>query len=282
MNLTPPGQPAARGIVSVHPPIARVGDSLRLQPGGWQDRKVPDHAQTPPLEPPSDQVATKQQLRAAVHAWMDAVAGEWQRLADATGAAPFSSGRGGSRPGGRRSAPGGPRSSPSAARRRPDPPAPAAGTGPVGQQLPQPAVRHGRRRREAAATLAATLFERRPFEVSLGFVDAAAPELDLYRAAAAAAGCRMLERTMQRSPYVITTRTRGDFARERLSRNRRSQLGRARRRLEREGPAGCASRPSPPRPGGCCPGAVQLRPAGRRPVAPSPWLRRIAGRVPNR
>jgi hypothetical protein len=36
--------------------------------------------------------------------------------------------------------------------------------------------------------------------VSLGFVDAAAPELDLDRAAAAAAGCRMLERTMQRSP----------------------------------------------------------------------------------
>ena len=60
---------------------------------------------------------------------------------------------------------------------------------------------------EAAAALAATLFEPRPFEVSLGFVDGTAPELDLYRAATAAAGYRMLERTMQRSPYVHTSGT---------------------------------------------------------------------------
>jgi hypothetical protein len=45
----------------------------------------------------------------------------------------------------------------------------------------------------------------------------------------------MLERTMQRSLYVSTTGTWDDFVRERLSRNRRSQLGRARHRLEREG-----------------------------------------------
>jgi CelD/BcsL family acetyltransferase involved in cellulose biosynthesis len=69
--------------------IARIADSLRLQPGGWQDRKVPDHAPTPPSEPSSDQVATQQQLRVEAHASLEAVAGEWQRLADATGAAPF-------------------------------------------------------------------------------------------------------------------------------------------------------------------------------------------------
>jgi CelD/BcsL family acetyltransferase involved in cellulose biosynthesis len=40
---------------------------------------------------------------------------------------------------------------------------------------------------------------------------------------------------LERSPYVLTTGTWEAFARERLSRNRRSQLGRARRRLEREG-----------------------------------------------
>jgi CelD/BcsL family acetyltransferase involved in cellulose biosynthesis len=88
---------------------------------------------------------------------------------------------------------------------------------------------------DAAAALATALFERRPFELSLGFVDASAPELALYRAAADAAGYRVLERTLERSPYVTTTGTWEAFARERLSRNRRSQLGRARRRLEREG-----------------------------------------------
>lgn len=88
---------------------------------------------------------------------------------------------------------------------------------------------------DAAAALATALFERRPFELSLGFLDAAAPELELYRAAADVAGYRVLERTLERSPYVDTTGTWEAFARERLSRNRRSQLGRARRRLEREG-----------------------------------------------
>lgn len=88
---------------------------------------------------------------------------------------------------------------------------------------------------EAAAALAATLFRRRPFELSLGFVDGAAPELASYRAAADAAGYTVLERSLERSPYVATTGSWEAFTRERLSRNRRSQLGRARRRLEREG-----------------------------------------------
>lgn len=200
---------------------------------------MPDHTPTPPSEGSSDQVATQQQQhRAEAHASLEAVAGEWQRLADATGAAPFL------RPGwfaawwdafgtGRPEV---------VALRRPD-----------GALVALIALRRRLGRvlsstnwhsplygmlaadQEAAAALAAALFEPRPFEVSLGFVDGAAPELDLYRATAAAAGYRMLERTMQRSPYVDTTGTWDDFARERLSRNRRSQLGRARRRLEREG-----------------------------------------------
>lgn len=199
---------------------------------------MPDRTPTPPSEGSSDQVATRQQLRAEAHASLEAVAGEWQRLADATGAAPFL------RPGwfaawwdafgtGRPEI---------VALRRPD-----------GALVALIALRRRLGRvlsstnwhsplygmlaadQEAAAALAAALFEPRPFEVSLGFVDGAAPELDLYRATAAAAGYRMLERTMQRSPYVDTTGTWDDFARERLSRNRRSQLGRARRRLEHEG-----------------------------------------------
>jgi hypothetical protein len=180
---------------------------LRLQPGGWQDRKVPDHTPMPPSEPSSDQLATQQQLRAEAHASLEAVAGDWQRLADATGAAPFF------RPGwfaawweafgtGRpevvaSAAPTTPWRPGSALRRRlgrGSCPAPtgtarcAACSRPIG----------------GATALTATLFERGPFEMSLGFVDGAAPELDLYRAAA---GHRMLERTMQRSPYVITTGT---------------------------------------------------------------------------
>jgi CelD/BcsL family acetyltransferase involved in cellulose biosynthesis len=211
---------------------------LRLQPGGWQDRTVPDHAPTPPSEPSSDQVATQQQLRAEAHASPEAIAGEWQRLADTTGAAPFL------RPGwfaawwdafgtGRPEI---------VALRRPDGALAAliALRRRLGRVLSSsnwhsPLYGMLAADREAAAALATTLFEPRPFEVSLGFVDGAAPELDLYRAAAAAAGYRMLERTMQRSPYVVTTGSWDDFARERLSRNRRSQLGRARRRLEREG-----------------------------------------------
>jgi CelD/BcsL family acetyltransferase involved in cellulose biosynthesis len=218
--------------------MARAGGSLRLQPAGWQDQKMPDHAPTPPSDPPSDQVATQQRLRAEVHASVDAVAAEWQRLADATGAAPFL------RPGWFAAwwAAFGAGRPEILALRRPDGALAAliALHRRLGRVLSStnwhsPLYGMVVADQEAAAALAATLFERRPFEVSLGFVDAAAPELDLYRAAAAAAGYRMLERTMQRSPYVVTTGTWDDFARQRLSRNRRSQLGRARRRLEREG-----------------------------------------------
>ena len=169
---------------------------------------------------------------------MEAVADEWRRLADAAGAAPFL------RPGwftawwgafgaGRPEIvalrrPGGPLAALIPLRRR---------LGRVLSSTNWHTPQYGMLAADpgSAAALATTLFERRPFELSLGFVDGAAPEVDLYRAAAAAAGYRVLERTMQRSPYVVTTGSWETFAQERLSRNRRSQLGRARRRLEGEG-----------------------------------------------
>jgi CelD/BcsL family acetyltransferase involved in cellulose biosynthesis len=182
---------------------------------------------------------TQQPLRVEVHGSVGDIADEWERLADAVGAAPFL------RPAWTRAwweAFGGgrmeivtlrdPRDGSLAAlvplRRRLGRRLSASNwhTPQFGMVAADP---------DAAATLATALFERRPFELSLGFVDASSPELALYRAAAAAAGYRVLERTLERSPYVTTTGTWEAFTRERLSRNRRSQLGRARRRLEREG-----------------------------------------------
>jgi CelD/BcsL family acetyltransferase involved in cellulose biosynthesis len=193
------------------------GGSLRLQPDRWQHRTV---------------------LRSETHASVEAVAEEWRRLADDAKATPFLhpgwfaawwAAFGAGRPeivAVRR--PGGPLLALLPLRRR---------LGRVLSSTNWHTPQYGMLAAdpEAAAALAATLFERRPFELSLGFVDGGAPELGLYRSAAAAAGYRVLERTMQRSPYVATTGTWEAFAQERLSRNRRSQLGRARRRLEGEG-----------------------------------------------
>jgi CelD/BcsL family acetyltransferase involved in cellulose biosynthesis len=86
----------------------------------------------------------------------------------------------------------------------------------------------------ARRELAAALFERRPVELSLAFVDAAGPDLAVFRTAACDAGYRTLERTLQRSPYVTIEGT-WDAHMRRLSRNRRSQVGRRRRRLEDQG-----------------------------------------------
>jgi CelD/BcsL family acetyltransferase involved in cellulose biosynthesis len=202
--------------------MTRARRSLRLQPDRWQHRTV----------------GIRQALQAETHASVEAVADEWRRLADAAGAAPFL------RPGwftawwgafgaGRPEIvalrrPGGPLAALIPLRRR---------LGRVLSSTNWHTPQYGMLAADpgSAAALATTLFERRPFELSLGFVDGAAPEVDLYRAAAAAAGYRVLERTMQRSPYVVTTGSWETFAQERLSRNRRSQLGRARRRLEGEG-----------------------------------------------
>jgi CelD/BcsL family acetyltransferase involved in cellulose biosynthesis len=86
----------------------------------------------------------------------------------------------------------------------------------------------------ARRELAAALFERRPIELSLAFVDAAGPDMPAFHAAAGDAGYRTLERTLQRSPYVAIDGTWDAYVR-RLSRNRRSQIGRRRRRLEDRG-----------------------------------------------
>jgi CelD/BcsL family acetyltransferase involved in cellulose biosynthesis len=85
----------------------------------------------------------------------------------------------------------------------------------------------------AASGLAAALFRDRPVQVSLGFVDT--DELAPCRAAAAEAGYRVLEWTLERSPYVVVEGTWDDYAQQRLSRNRRRQLRRCRRRLEHDG-----------------------------------------------
>lgn len=87
----------------------------------------------------------------------------------------------------------------------------------------------------AAAALAAHLFDKRPSQVSMAFVRDASAEYHHYRAAAAAAGYRVWEQQMMSSPYVETTGSWESYTKEKLSRNRRSQLGRARRRLEGEG-----------------------------------------------
>jgi CelD/BcsL family acetyltransferase involved in cellulose biosynthesis len=86
----------------------------------------------------------------------------------------------------------------------------------------------------AREELAAFLFKRRPTELSLAFVDAAGPDLAAFRAAAAEAGYRTLERTLQRSPDVVIDGTWDGYMR-RLSRKRRAELGRCRRRLEDRG-----------------------------------------------
>jgi len=84
---------------------------------------------------------------------------------------------------------------------------------------------------DAARELTAALFARRPVELAFGFIDRTRPEVAMYRATAAGTGYRVLERTLERSPYVAVGGTWEAFTRT-LSRNRRSQLGRRRRRLE--------------------------------------------------
>jgi CelD/BcsL family acetyltransferase involved in cellulose biosynthesis len=84
---------------------------------------------------------------------------------------------------------------------------------------------------DAARELVDALFARRPVEFTLGFIDRTRPEVGMCRAAATGMGYRILERTLERSPYVVVDGTWEAFTRT-LSRNRRSQVGRRRRRLE--------------------------------------------------
>jgi CelD/BcsL family acetyltransferase involved in cellulose biosynthesis len=87
---------------------------------------------------------------------------------------------------------------------------------------------------DAARELVAALFARQPIELALGFVDGARPEVAMYRDTATSMGYRILERTLERSPYLDVDGTWEAFTRT-LSRNRRSQVGRRRRRLEELG-----------------------------------------------
>jgi CelD/BcsL family acetyltransferase involved in cellulose biosynthesis len=208
--------------------LTPFGDSLRLQLPAWHICHLVGH-----------RAVAQQPVRVEVHGSVGDIAEEWERLADTVNAAPFlrpawTHAWWGSFGAGRleivtlRDGRDGSLAALIPLRRR------------LGRQLSAsnwhtPQFGMVAAGPEAAAALAAALFERGPAELSLGFVDATSPELALYRAAAGAAGYRVLERTLERSPYVTTTGTWEAFTRERLSRNRRSQLGRARRRLEREG-----------------------------------------------
>ena len=81
--------------------------------------------------------------------------------------------------------------------------------------------------------LARALFMDRPRRVSLSFLERES-DVEACRSSAAAAGYRVLERTVQRSPYVTLE---GDWARyeKRLSRPLRKDVQRRRRRLEEHG-----------------------------------------------
>lgn len=89
--------------------------------------------------------------------------------------------------------------------------------------------------REAAGTLAANVLEREDRRLSLGFLEGGAPELDDLRAAARAAGHGVLERTLQRSPYLEIAGDVETQVRERLGSKSFGELRRRRRRLEERG-----------------------------------------------
>jgi CelD/BcsL family acetyltransferase involved in cellulose biosynthesis len=85
----------------------------------------------------------------------------------------------------------------------------------------------------AGHELAGALLTGMPTELSLGFVPVG-PELAAYRSAAVHAGSSMLQRTLERSPFVAIDGS-WEAYRRRLSRHRRAELGRMRRRLEEVG-----------------------------------------------
>ncbi len=88
--------------------------------------------------------------------------------------------------------------------------------------------------RHELGELAEALVSRRAHRVWLGFVDAAKPGVVACRAAAQAAGYRVLERTLERSPYVPIE---GDWEAYRVGLGKKlaSELRRRRRRLEEAG-----------------------------------------------
>jgi CelD/BcsL family acetyltransferase involved in cellulose biosynthesis len=90
--------------------------------------------------------------------------------------------------------------------------------------------------REAARTLAANMLERERIRLSLSFLDGGGTELDDLRTQARAAGRRVLERTLQRSPYMEIAGDLEAQLRARLGSKRFNELRRRRRRLAERGP----------------------------------------------
>jgi CelD/BcsL family acetyltransferase involved in cellulose biosynthesis len=90
--------------------------------------------------------------------------------------------------------------------------------------------------RDASRTLAANVFNGEGFRLSLGFLDRGGGELEDLRAAARAAGRRVVERTLQRSPYMEIRADLEAQVRERLGSKFFNELRRRRRRLAERGP----------------------------------------------
>jgi CelD/BcsL family acetyltransferase involved in cellulose biosynthesis len=87
---------------------------------------------------------------------------------------------------------------------------------------------------EEFGDLAQALVSRRPHRVWLGFVDPGGPGIVACRAAARAARYRVLERTLEHSPYV-PIEGHWDAYRDTLGKKLASELRRRRRRLEEAG-----------------------------------------------
>lgn len=90
--------------------------------------------------------------------------------------------------------------------------------------------------RDAARALAENVLAHDDLRLSLGFLEGGGDDLEDLRAAAQAAGRRVLERTMQRSPYLEIADDVERQVRERLGAKSLSELRRRRRRLEERGP----------------------------------------------
>jgi CelD/BcsL family acetyltransferase involved in cellulose biosynthesis len=90
--------------------------------------------------------------------------------------------------------------------------------------------------RDAARTLAANALGREEVRLSLGFLEGGGAQIQDLRAAARAAGRRVLERTLQRSPYMEIADDPEAQARERLGSKSFNELRRRRRRLAERGP----------------------------------------------
>jgi CelD/BcsL family acetyltransferase involved in cellulose biosynthesis len=87
---------------------------------------------------------------------------------------------------------------------------------------------------EAARELGRSLFARGGRQVTLGFLLSDDPALDTCRSAARAARYRLIDRTLERSPYIATNGDWPGYERQRESRFLR-ELRRRRRRLGEQG-----------------------------------------------